>query len=176
MLYNTTMEKSYLRKLCLSGIMIAIGYIVTAFLGIPYASGAGYLNFGDVITLVSSVILGPWYGAFIGVVFSSMADLTSGFVMFIPFTIVAKALMAITAGLLYRVFPKKIKFLSFLIGTLLMVLIYFISYMVYFGIGAYVSTLFDLIQAVVATVLGYIVIAVLERVIPKLQKGLKIDE
>lgn len=176
MLYNTTMEKSYLRKLCLSGIMIAIGYIVTAFLGIPYASGAGYLNFGDVITLISSVILGPWYGAFIGIVFSSMADLTMGFVMFIPFTIIAKGLMGIVSGLLYRVLPKKIKFLSFLIGTLLMVLVYFASYMIYFGIGGYVSTLFDLIQAGVAVILATIIITILERVIPKLDKGLKVDE
>ena len=99
-----------------------------------------------------------------------------GFVMFIPFTIIAKGLMAIVSGLLYRVLPKKIKFLSFLIGTLLMVLVYFASYMIYFGVGGYVSTLFDLIQAGVATVLGSIIIAILERVIPKLTKGLKTDE
>lgn len=161
------MEKGYLKKLCLSGMFIAIGYVITAFLKIPYAGGAGYFNFGDIITLISSVILGPWYGALIGASFSSMADLSSGYGLFIPFTIIAKSLMAISAGYLYKIFPIRLKYFSFLIGTLVMVGVYFIAYWIYYDLGAYISSLFDLVQALVSSLLGYFLLLPLEKYLSK---------
>jgi len=160
-------EKGYLKKLTLSGMLIALGYVLTVFLKIPYANGAGYFNFGDVITLLAAVILGPWYGAFIGASFSSMADLFSGFGQFVPFTILAKALMAIISGYLYKIFPKKIKYFGLLIGSLVMVGIYFISYFIYYGLGAYISSIFDLVQALISSLLGYLLLFPLEKYFPK---------
>jgi uncharacterized membrane protein len=156
--------KDHLRKICLSGAFIAIGYIVTAFLSVPYGFG-GYFNFGDVITLISAVILGPWYGALIGSAFSSMADLTSGFAMFIPFTIIAKSLMAVSGGYLYRLFAKKIRIFAFLIASLFMVVIYFFSYLIYFGLAAYLNSIFDLLQASIVSLFAYIILISLQKLI-----------
>lgn len=149
-------------------MLIAIGYVVTAFLSIPYASQAGYFNFGDVITILSSLILGPWYGAFIGATFSAMADLSGGYAHFIPFTIIAKALMAILVGYLHKIFPKKLKISAFIIASLAMVSVYFVAYWVYYGLGSYILSLFDLIQGLVSSILGYLLFVLIDK-IPKIK-------
>lgn len=137
-------------------MLIAVGYVVTVFLSVPYASYAGYFNFGDAITILSSVILGPWYGAFIGATFSAMADLSSDYAQFVPFTIIAKALMAILVGYLHKIFPKKLKILAFFISALPMVAVYFVAYLIYYGLGSYFLTIFDFIQGFISSILAYL--------------------
>lgn len=163
------MEKNYIKKISLSGMLIAIGYVVTAFLAIPYASQAGYFNFGDVITILSSVILGPWYGAFIGATFSAMADLSGGFAQFVPFTIAAKGLMAILGGYLHKIFPKKLKILAFFISSLAMVAVYFVAYWLYYGLGSSFLSLFDLIQGLISSILGYLLFVLIDKIPKKMR-------
>lgn len=130
--------------------MIALTYVCSAFLSFPYAGGAGYINFGDIIILFSSVILGPFWGTFIGIVGASLADLQLGYIFFIPFTIIAKGGEAFICGMLYKKFNSKINFLSFIIASLWMVLIYFFAYLINFGIAGLISSAFDLIQITVS--------------------------
>lgn len=164
--YDNGVEKNYIKKISLSGMLIAVGYVVTVFLSVPYASYAGYFNFGDVITILSSVILGPCYGAFIGATFSAMADLSSGYAQFVPFTIFAKALMGILVGFLHKIFPKKLKIIAFFISSLAMVAVYFVAYWIYYGFGSYLLTVFDLIQGLISSILAYLLFILFDK-IPK---------
>jgi uncharacterized membrane protein len=75
--------------------------------------------------------------------------------------------MAIISGYLYKIFPKKIKYFGLLIGSLVMVGIYFISYFIYYGLGAYISSIFDLVQALISSLLGYFLLFPLEKYFQK---------
>lgn len=150
------MRNNLVSKMCLTALFTAIAYVLTAFAAIPYADG-GFFNLGDIVTLVASVIIGPWYGVFVGTVAGSMADISFN-ALFIPFTIVAKGSMALLAGYLYPRCNKFIKPLILLSSTLLMVITYFFAYLILFGAGALISSAFDLAQAGVATVGSYLVL------------------
>ena len=49
-------------KISLTGLMIALIYVCTAFLSIPFANGAGYFNFSDCLILFTSIYIGPVEG------------------------------------------------------------------------------------------------------------------
>lgn len=136
-----------------SAMLIAIAYLLTAFAQIAYPLG-GYLNFGDAVILFASFLLGPFYGAFIGMIAGSLADLTLGGFAFIPFTIAAKGGEALLAGFLHKVFPKKTKWLSYVIGAIFMIAVYFFAYLLLYGVAGLLNSAFDLIQGSVAVILA----------------------
>ncbi len=147
------MRNPIVKNMTYSAMLIAIAYLLTAFAQIAYPLG-GYLNFGDAIILFSSFLLGPFYGAFIGMIAGSLADLTLGGFAFIPFTIVAKGGEALLAGFLHKIFPKKIKWLSYILGVIFMIATYFFAYLILYGVAGLVNSAFDLIQGSVAVILA----------------------
>lgn len=54
------------------------------------------------MVLLGAYLLGPAYGAVAGGAGPALADLLSGYAMYVPGTLVIKALMGLTAALLYR--------------------------------------------------------------------------
>ena len=141
--------------------MSALIFIATRFIAVPYFNGIGYFNLGDCLILFTSILIGPIEGIFSGIIGSVISDLTSGFSYFIPFTIFAKALEALVCYLLFYLLKKYkyIKYISFFIGPLFMVLIYFIAYYLLGGVTyALTSSSFDLLQGVIASILSIILL------------------
>lgn|SRR5574344_350310 len=159
--------KTFTQKMCLAAMFAAIAYVLTTFASIQYAGG-GYLNFGDAFIMLGAVILGPWWGALIGAIAGGLADLTLGGFLFIPFTIVAKGGEAIIIGLLHKIFPRKIKWLSFILGAIWMILTYLVCYVILYGWGSLLSSAFDCIQGTVAVILVIAMEQVFKRIIPSL--------
>lgn len=87
------------KRLVLAAMFCALTFLGT-FLAIP-APVAGNLNFGDGVLLVCAWTLGlPWgLAAAVG---AALSDLASGYAVYIPATLVIKALMAVVAVLLRR--------------------------------------------------------------------------
>lgn len=139
-------------RIASTGVFSALAFVLTAFCEVPYAGGAGYLNFGDIVTLFVSMSLGPIEGAIVGIVGGSMGDLFLGYASYIPFTILAKALMGSISGLCFLALKKKkgIRFISPYIGAIFMVLTYMLAYYLIIGRGVYISSLFDCLQAFIA--------------------------
>ena len=94
------------KQLVLAALLAALAYVATVVLMVPSPTG-GYLNLGDAVVLLGAFLLGPWYGALAGAVGPAMADLLSGYVMYVPGTLVIKALMAVVAASLYRLSRKR---------------------------------------------------------------------
>ncbi len=141
--------KSLIFHISYSAVLSALVFVTTFFVHITYPNGAGYFNIGDAIIIFSSIFFGPIEGVFAGVFGSLLADLASGYVQFIPFTIVAKGLEAVVCFTLFYILRKTkyIKFTSMFISPLFMVLIYFVSYYLLFGIEyAFVSSPYDILQ------------------------------
>jgi len=78
--------------------MIALTCVLTMVVRVPTPT-KGYLNLGDAAVLLSGWMLGPIYGAIAGGVGSALADLLSGYPIYIPATFLIKAAMAFLVSL-----------------------------------------------------------------------------
>lgn len=94
------------KQLVMAALLAALGYVATVVLMVPSPTG-GYMNLGDAVVLLGAFLLGPVYGALAGAVGPALADLLSGYVMYVPGTLVIKAAMALAAAGLYRLLGKK---------------------------------------------------------------------
>lgn len=113
------------RLLALTGLFAALGCVGTMVLQVPSPTG-GYMNLGDAVVILGAWLLGPVYGAVAGGVGPAMADLLSGYAVYVPATLVIKAVMAMTAALMYRALGKKGLLLSALAAEVSMVLGYWL--------------------------------------------------
>lgn len=150
-------------RLVLAALFVALSFIFTFFIKIPFPTG-GYFNVGDSFIILSAILIDPLAGMVVGALSGSLSDLFSGYVLFIPFTIVAKALEALVAGLMYKKLKGPLRFLGVLIGPLLMVATYSLSYIILFDVTTMLANLpFDLAQAALAITLSLILLIVLNK-------------
>lgn len=150
------MKRSLVLRIATTGVFSALCFVLTSFCEIPYAGGAGYLNFGDIATLFVSMALGPIEGAIVGAIGGSLGDLFLGYAAYAPFSLLAKALMALVTGLLFRIMRKKriVRFIAPFLGASVMILVYMFSYYLILGKGLYVSSAFDCVQGYLMSVLS----------------------
>ena len=99
------MKKNTAKQLAFTGIMAALVYVTSAFLQIqiPTAIGSTRLHMGNVMCLLSGLLLGPVQGglaAGIGTMFYDLMD--PAFVAGAPFTFAFKFIMAYIAGVCAR--------------------------------------------------------------------------
>ena len=87
-----------LLKLTTTAVMVALTCVLTMVVRIPSPT-KGYINLGDCAVLVSGWLLGPVYGPVAGGVGSALADLLSGYPVYIPGTLIIKAGMALIISL-----------------------------------------------------------------------------
>lgn len=81
-----------LRLLVTTGLFAALIYVFTAYLHIP--SGAGYTHAGDGLIYLAACILPTPYAAASGAIGGALADGLSGYAVWMPATIVIKAVTA----------------------------------------------------------------------------------
>jgi len=143
--------KKIISKIIATGIFSALIFVLTFFIKIPYGSiFSGYFNLSDSLILFATSIFGPFVGAISGIIGCCLADLASGYSIFIPFTFIAKGLESILCFLLFKIFNKRkyIKFISYFISPFIMVIVYFIAYMIINNDlnTSLISSSFDLLQ------------------------------
>ena len=95
-----------LQKLTLTALLTAFTTVATLIIQIPSPT-KGYVNLGDCLVNISAWILGPAYGAAAAGIGSALADLISGHVIFVPATLIIKALMAVASYFVYQKFCEK---------------------------------------------------------------------
>ena len=94
------------KLLVMTALFAALGCAATMAVKVPSPTG-GYMNLGDTVVLLAAYFLGPVYGAAAGGVGPALADLLGGYPVYVPATLVIKAVMGITAGLLYRLLRRR---------------------------------------------------------------------
>lgn len=87
-------NQNRLHTIIITAIMIALICVMTMLVKIPTPT-KGYLNLGDCFVLISGWLLGPIYGFLAGGIGSGLADLLSGYPIYIPGTFIIKGLMAL---------------------------------------------------------------------------------
>jgi uncharacterized membrane protein len=150
-------------RLVLASLFVALSFIFTYFVKIPFPTG-GYFNVGDAFIMLAAIIIDPITGILVGALAGGLSDLFAGYVLFIPFTVLAKGLEALIAGFIYQKTRGLLRYVGVVIGPLVMVAIYALSYIILFDKATMIANLpFDLAQAGIAIVLTIILLLLLEK-------------
>lgn len=150
-------------RLVLASLFVALSFIFTYFVKIPFPTG-GYFNVGDAFIMLAAIIIDPFTGILVGALAGGLSDLFAGYVLFIPFTVLAKGLEALIAGFIYQKTRGLLRYVGVVIGPLVMVALYALSYVILFDKATMIANLpFDLAQAGIAIVLTIILLLLLEK-------------
>lgn len=101
------MNNSRTVRLVAAALLAAMTCVATMIIKIPVQATGGYINLGDSIVMLSGFVLGPVLGGVSAGLGSALADLLSGYAVYIPATFIIKGLMAVAAGLLIKDIRKK---------------------------------------------------------------------
>jgi len=91
--------------LVIVALMTALTTVATMAIKVPTPT-FGYIHTGDGMVLLAGYILGPVYGSLAAGLGSALADLLSGYAVWVPGTFIIKALTALTASLLFKKLQK----------------------------------------------------------------------
>ena len=159
-----TANSDKIKILTLTGLFSALIFVFTAYIHVP--TGAGYTHAGDGLIYLAASILPTPYAIASGVIGGALADGLTGFPVWIPATIVIKAVTA----LFFTNKKEKILNLHNILGIIPSLIVCVVGYSLYEGIvmadslnkgaiiAAFSQTPCYLIQAGASTVL-YIVTA-----------------
>ncbi len=89
------------RTLALTGVMTAVIFVMTRYVQIPTPI-SGYVHLGDAGVLFTGFAFGPVVGAIAGGLGTALADVTSPYAQWAPFTLIIHGLMGFAAGYLVR--------------------------------------------------------------------------
>ena len=146
------------RQIAAIGVMGALATIATMMFAFPIPATSGYFNLGDAIVMTTALTFGPIIGALAGGLGSGLADLLGGWYNWVIFTTVIKGAEGYIAGKLAgptegRTLQKTI--IAWIAGGVVMVLGYFIVQVFMYGFSAaMVEAPFNMVQMVVAGVVG----------------------
>jgi uncharacterized membrane protein len=79
------------------GLMAALTYIATSMIAIPVGNGA-VLHLGDTVVFLAAVLLGKKKAAVAAAIGMTLFDVLSGYMIWAPFTLIIKGVMAYIAG------------------------------------------------------------------------------
>jgi len=146
------------RQIAAIGVMGALTTIATMIFQFPIPATSGYFNLGDAIVMTTALTFGPIVGAIAGGLGSGLADLLGGWYNWIIFTAVIKGTEGFVAGRLAgpregRTIQKTL--IAWVAGGAVMVLGYFIVQVFMYGFAAaMVEAPFNMVQMLVAGVVG----------------------
>ena len=89
-------------RIVVTALFAALICLATMLVQIPIPATGGYANLGDGVILIAAFLIQPWSAVIAAGVGSAMADAFSGYVAFVPGTLVIKAVVALIAALLFR--------------------------------------------------------------------------
>jgi len=146
------------RQIAAIGVMGALATIATMMFAFPIPATSGYFNLGDAIVMTTALTFGPIIGALAGGLGSGLADLLGGWYNWVIFTTMIKGAEGYVAGKLAgptegRTLQKTI--VAWVAGGAVMVLGYFIVQVFMYGFAAaMVEAPFNMVQMLVAGVVG----------------------
>ena len=160
--------KTATQKIVITSLFAALICVATILIKIPSPLN-GYINLGDGIVLLAAWVLPLPYGVIAAGLGSALADVFSGYFVYAPATFVIKALMAIVAYSLYKLFAKKIKstvsrIFSGILAEIVMILGYYLFEGVLYGfVSSLVNIPANAVQAVAGIVIGVALITIFEK-------------
>ena len=141
-------------------VFSALAFVATRFLQIPILQTGGYLNFGEAIIYISAILFGSTVGGLVGAIGPALADITSPYAAFAPFTLIIKGIEGFIVGKISSKDDNKLKrILGVLTGGSIMVVGYYLVEISIFLIPpaiALVEVPFNIIQFIVGGIIAII--------------------
>ena len=159
-----------IKLLVMTGLFAAITYVFTAYFHIP--SGAGYTHAGDGVIYLAACLLPTQYAAAAGAIGGAMADGLSGFAIWMPATIIIKAVTA----MFFTRKSEKILTLRNIFGIVPSLIVCIVGYSLYegtvmtkgFSLAAIIAALQQVpsycIQVLASSVLFIVTAAALDKI------------
>mgnify|MGYP004475609951 FL=1 len=160
--------KTKTQKIVIAAMLAALTCIATMIIKIP-SPFKGYLNLGDCVVLLSGWLLSPLYGFLAAGLGSGLADLISGYGVYVPATFIIKGVMAIAAYFGFRFLQNKVtnisaRIVSGIVAELIMVFGYYVFEGFLYGFGAsLVNIPANAVQGVAGLIIGTILIKIFEK-------------
>lgn len=160
--------KTKTQKIVIAAMLAALTCIATMIIKIP-SPLKGYLNLGDCVVLLSGWLLSPLYGFLAAGLGSGLADLISGYGVYVPATFIIKGVMAIAAYFGFRFLQNKVtnisaRIVSGIVAELIMVLGYYVFEGFLYGFGAsLVNIPANAVQGVAGLIIGTIFVKIFEK-------------
>lgn len=160
--------KTKTQKIVIAAMLAALTCIATMIIKIP-SPLKGYLNLGDCVVLLSGWLLAPLYGFLAAGLGSGLADLISGYGVYVPATFIIKGVMAIAAYFGFRFLQNKVtnisaRIVSGIVAELIMAFGYYVFEGFLYGFGAsLVNIPANAVQGVAGLIIGTILVKIFEK-------------
>lgn len=155
-------------KIALSAMLAALVCAATMIIKVPSPLN-GYVNLGDCMVLLCGWMLGAVYGFCAAAAGSALADLLSGYALYIPATFVIKGLMALAAFYIVRALMNKTgklwaRIVSAVCAELVMVGGYFVFEGFLYGfVPSAVNIIPNAVQGAFGIVIGTVIMGLLDK-------------
>ena len=153
------------KSVSIVAIFSALAFVATRFLQVPILQTGGYLNFGEAVIYLAAIIFGPIVGGLVGAIGPALADLSSPYAAFAPFTFVIKGLEGLLVG---KIAENKentaARITAIVVGGIIMICGYYIAEVFVFMIPpavALVEVPFNIIQMSVG---GFVAILLAKKI------------
>ena len=123
-----TVQNEKIKRIVLTGLFSALIFVFTAYIHVP--TGAGYTHAGDGFIYLAACMLPAPYAVAAGMIGGALADGLTGFPVWIPATIVIKAITA----LFFTNKKEKILNLRNILGIIPSLAVCIVGYSLYEGI------------------------------------------
>lgn len=156
------------KKIVMCALMAALACVATMVIKIPSPLN-GYINLGDCIVLTAGWMLPPAYGFLAAGLGSALADILSGYVIYVPATFAIKGLMAIIAYYVFKLFRNRVgnipsRIVSAAAAEIIMALGYYVFEGFIYGFSAsLVNMPANAVQGVAGLVIGVVLMKVFEK-------------
>lgn len=153
-------------------IFSALAFVATRFIQIPILQTGGYLNFGEAIIYIAAILFGPFVGGLVGAIGPALADLTSPYAAFAPFTFIIKGIEGYVVGKIsYSNQKTTNKIIGIFVGGSIMVIGYYIVEILVFLIPppvALVEVPFNVLQFVVGGIIAIVITGRLKKSVDRI--------
>jgi len=141
-------------------VFSALAFVATRFIQIPILQTGGYLNFGEAIIYIAAIFFWTFRGGLVGAIGPALADITSPYAAFAPFTLLIKGIEGFIVGKIASTNPKNMnKLLGILIGGSVMIIGYYIVEILVFLIPSPIALIeipFNVLQVIVGGTIAMI--------------------
>ena len=125
-------KKITVKEICLVELMVAAVYVASEFLQIPIPTAIGNtrLHMGNVMCLLSRILLGPVWGGLSAGIGSTFFDLTNlAYITSAPFTFAFKFIMAWICGMMVKGGNKEKRIYRYAVAAALGAFAYVVLYL-----------------------------------------------
>lgn len=169
---NKERSKFSTKDLVETALLTTLVFVATAFINIrlPILSSGGLVHLGNVILFAAAILFGKKKGAIDGAVGMAIFDLSSGWALWAPFTLVVRGIMGYIVGTIAYSNNKNgdnflINILAVFVSGIWMIIGYYITEVILYGnlLAPVASIPGNITQLVVGLVLGLPLAKILKR-------------